>query len=442
MRKYVGTLALSFVLAVSNGSFALASERAFCEVSQGGSDIQRVDPYPGQPFPYPPSNPGHPNYPQPMPPSNNPTPPYPPTNPGNSTAEQLYQAGMRAYQSGDYYTAGMTLRQLVEKYPTDSRAAESAFISAESYSLINDFTNAIDMYRRVVNQYATFRRVDEAAYCVGFCMARLGDSYGAISEFKNFATKFPRSNFVDNAWYQSGATYEQLGDRQNAITCYRKVVYEFPGSDVQTEARERLAALQENAPPLPPNQPPSYPPNTPPLPPSYPPAQLSDQELYDRGHSELIQGNYQNAILYFDQLLKKFPASPLADDACLWKGKTYLEQGEYSVAMEIFAGFKRTYGASDLLAEACYSLGWCELNIAKQDSTKLIYFQKAAAEFSDFVARFGFHPWAPEALYLSGESNEYYGDLSKAQSCYRAVVNRFPGSSSAQKAQDKLNGTY
>ncbi|MBF0499790.1 MAG: outer membrane protein assembly factor BamD [Candidatus Riflebacteria bacterium] len=369
-----------------------------------------------------------------------------PSTPGYATADQLYQTGMKAYQSGDFATAGDTLRRLVEQFPFDSRAGESAFTSAESYKKNDNFSDATEMYRRVVSKYSSYSKVDEAAYDIGFCIMTLEDYMGAISEFRSFIGRYHHSEWLDNAWYSLGSAYESIEDKQDAIIAYRKVVNEFPGSDVHQQAWERLTALIGNGPPVPPNQPPNGPPNEPPSgpsgPPNQPPYSLSDQELYDRGHNELVLGNYDNAIAYFDRLLKQYPGSPLADDAMLWKGKVYLDLCDYYSGMQVFSTFKHTYGASELLPEACYSLAWCEYNFAKRDAMQRDYFQRAARDFSDFASRFGYHEWAPEALYLAGESYEFFGDMYNARNCYHEVVNRFPNSPSAIKAQDKLNGTY
>ena len=402
--------------------------------------IERVDSYPGQPHPpgpptnepnYPPSYP--PTYPPSYPPSYPPTyPPSQPGNPGYQTAYQLYQNGMTAYRQAIYQNAIYYFGELVSRYPYDTNAPESCFLAGESARQVNQFYQAMDFYRRVVNSYYSYRKVDEAAYFIGFCLVKVNDFQGAINEFRSFIYRFPTSQLVDNAWYVSGRMYEQVQDTQNAIFCYRKVVYNYPNSDMINQARERLQYLENSS--YPPNYPPSYPPSNPPT--------LSDRDLFDRGHTELARGNFSGAIIYFDELVKRYPSSSLADDATLWKAKTYIEQRDYTNASKVYARFKSRYPNSELIAEALYGLGWSYYQIGMSGYGNREYFPKAAAQFIDFTNKFGYHQWAPEALFLAGESYERYGDINSARSYYREVVNRYPNTPSAQKAQEKLNGMY
>ncbi|MBI3039186.1 tetratricopeptide repeat protein, partial [bacterium] len=264
-------------------------------------EVERVDSYPGQPGnPVPPGPPvggGFPTYPP-----YNPSPSYP----GYESASQLYQRGLNAYSQSDFRNAISYFTQFLDRFPYDLKAGEACFYCADSYKQLNDFYNAITLFRRVVNQYPSFKKVDEAAFFIGFCLVKVNDFYGALGEFRSFVVKFSLSHLVDNAWYVSGRTHEQIQDIQNAIFCYRKVVYEFPNSEVYRASRDRLNALEGN-------HPPTYPPTNPPYPPTYPPINVSDRELYDRGHSELVRGNYPKAISYFSELIERYPQSDLAD---------------------------------------------------------------------------------------------------------------------------------
>ena len=359
------------------------------------------------------------------------------------TAFQLHDQGMAAYRLHDYKTASYFLRMLVDRFPADFRAPESAFYGADSYMQLSDFSSAADLFRRIPRQYPTFKRCEEAFYNVGVCLSRLMDYEGALSEYQAFLGRYPRGAFSDNAWYDQGLIQETLYDRQKAIQAYRKVVYEFPGSELVPEARKRLWDLEQGPGPQPPAPPPT-PPNQPqpPMPPAPPSQQMTDRELYDLGHSELLAGNYQSAIVYFNRLLKLYPNSGLADDAALWKGKTYIEWRDYNNAALEFATFKQRFAYSELLPEAIYSLGWSQYQVARNDPKKGAFFQKAATEFKQFIARYGGHPWAPEAMFLSGECYEFYGDAATARSIYEETVRRYPGTPSAQKALEKLNGMF
>ncbi len=383
----------------------------------------RVDSWPGQPVP--PSYPGSPSY--------------PPTQPGYSyqSPDQLMTWGMQAYRQGDYRTAANWFTQLVDRYPYEARAGEASFMAGESLRAAQSWYDAIRMYRRCTSSYSTYARVDEAAYYIGFCLVKVNDSRGAINEFRDFINRYRYSALVDNAWYVLGRTYEVVGERDNAMQAYRTVISSYPNSDMVADARQRLQALEQSYPPsYPPTYPPTYPPSQPPY------NQLTDRELYDRGHTEMTRGNFRNAVQYFDELLRTWPSSYLADDAQLWKGKAWLEAREYRQAIDAFALFRSRFSQSEQLYDAWYSLAWAEYKLGLNGYADRVWLQRSGAEFAGFASRFGGHGWASEALFMAGDAYERYGDLSTARAYWQQTIDRYPYSASAGKAREKLKGYY
>lgn len=395
-----------------------------------------IDSYPGQPgsnYPYPPTtipsnppSPPYPNYPSPIPSDPNYHDYYSP--------ESLYRAGINAFNRGDYYTALKHFEAIVSRYPYYIKAPDSCFLAAESAKAIQQFTKAIYFYRKVVNDYSYFSRVDEAYYFIGYCLIKLSDYYNAINEFRNFISIYHTSHLIDNAWFVLGRTYEQVRDFRNAIYCYQVVVNYYPLSDVFHQAYERFKYLQGfiednggNSNIYPPqNQPPTT-------------ITLSDRDLYNRAHTMLIRGNYKAAIIYFDELLKRYPNSELADDATLWKGKTYLEVKEFQNAAQVLEYFIIYYSYSELYSEAIFTLAWSYYQLGLQNAINRNYFNKAATRFSEFYYKFPMHSWAADAMFYEGECYERLGNVSLALACYKQVINKYPNSASAFRAKEKLS---
>lgn len=403
----------------------------------------RVDSWPGQPTPptYPPSNPGYP-----IPPSN-PGIPIPPSNPGYpghgnyQSAQQLFNTGQTYFNQGNFYSAIQTLRRLLDVYPYDYHAAEACFMTAESYRRLNDFANAERFYRKVTTSYTTFMNLDRAAYFIGFCQIKQNNYYGAINELRNFVMRFTTSQLVDDAWYILGRTYETINNIANAINAYQTVVNSYPYSEYYTKARDRLRVLQGNGYP---EQPPTYPPANPgyPIPPTYPgtPTQpsLSDQEMYNRGHTQLSLGNYSNAITYFEELRKQYPNSYYADDALLWIAKTRYQQKNYVEAIRQFENFRRYYPSSEIYYDALFGLAYAEYKLALTNASYRNYFSMSAGHFVLFQQTYPSHKWSAEAFYQSGDCYERLGDYTTAKYYYQQVVDLYPNSPSAIKAKQKL----
>ncbi len=430
MKKLILLVALAVVLVAPSAKADLLSDNYRLL-------FPRVDSWPGQP-----GNPGG-GFPPTTPPTVPPT--YPPTTPGYpgngggyQSAYQLFTRGQAAYNQGNLYNAIQLFQRLLNQYPYDTNAPMACYLTAESYRLLNNFYNAITYYQKVSISYPTFTQADRATYYIGFCKVKLNDYYGAINEFRNFIARFPMSQLIDDAFYVMGRTYENLGDNQNAIDAYEKVIYNYPNSDYYSKCRERLSLLKPDAtyPDMNPT-PPEYP-----IPPGNSNPGLSDLELFNRGHSELLKGNTDNAVTYFNELLKRYPASIYADDALLWKGKAYLQRQSYLQAIDAFELFMRTYTYSDLYPEAVYTLAYSEFQQGKQNVTFRQYFVRAAQHFAYFQQNYPVHKWASEALFAAGECYENLGDYHTARGYFQQIVDQYPNTSTAQKAREKLNNTY
>ncbi len=392
----------------------------------------RVDSWPGQPTqpptnPIPPSWPGNPGTPE---------------NPGNyESAEYLFSTGRQAYLQGNFYNAIQYLRRFIDRYPYEYRVAEASYLVAEAYLRLNDFYNAISFYRKVSNEFQHYSQAHRAAYFVGYCLVKAGDYRLAIGEFRNFISRFPTSELVDDAWYVSGKTYEQLGDRANAILAYQQVVYNYSNSNYYQQALERLTFLQNGGTTYP--TPPEYPPTNP-IPPSYPGngSILSDYEIYQRGHNELISGNYQNAITYFRELVRQYPSSAWADDASYWTGEAWRLQQNYPEAIRQFERMTGQYPGSELYSAAVFILAECEFANGRISAANRSYLQRAAGRFAWFQQNYPADRQAADALVRAGECYETLGEYSSAKFYYQRTIDLYPNSSAAIKAREKLSNMW
>jgi TolA-binding protein len=400
----------------------------------------RVDSWPGQP-----TQPGQPTLPpvNPIPPTVPGNPGYPgyPGNGNYESADYLFNTGRTAFTQGNFYNAVQYLRRFIDRYPYEYRAAEAHYLVAEAYRRLNDFYNAVSFYRKVSTNFANFSEAHRAAYFVGFCLVKITDYYGAISEFKNFIGRFPTSELVDDAWYVVGKTYEQVNDRANAIMAYQQVVYNYSNSNFYNQALERLNYLQNGGVIYP--TPPTYPPNNP-IPPTYPGngSYVSDYELYQRGHSELISGNFQNALTYFDELIKRYPTSAYADDAYYWKGDAWRQQRNYLRAIPEFESLMRLYPGSELYAPAVYAMAGCEFEYGRINAANRSYLSRAASHYAWYQQNYPAGQYAADALVQAGDCYELLGDYSQARYCYQQTIDLYPNSAAAIKAKDKINGYW
>lgn len=377
-----------------------------------------------------PGTPTTPNHPTPQPPPGAPTAPgypgypQPPQYPGYVSAESLYRNGMEAASRGDYRRAIYNFRRLLERYPYDFRTPEAAFQAGECSCKTGDYDRAMEYYRRVVTSYPRSARCEESMYLIGWCMVTIGDHRNALDQFIAFIRKYPNGRLTDDAWFSLGQCYERLNDPADAITCYRELINRFPGSEYYSQARARLRALEQGG----------YPPGT-----GYP--FHTDRELYDMGHTALMNRDYNGARTSFDELIRRYPNSSWADDALLWKGKSYAEERNWKDAAKAFSDFLFRHTDSELRSDAHFNFAWSLYQQAIAESGRRL-FEQAATEFSSFGYAFSTHPWAPEAVYLAGDCYDRVGNATTARRYFQETINRYPGSTAAQKARERLDGTY
>lgn len=355
-----------------------------------------------------PTNPGYPGHPQ------------PPQYPGYESADSLYREGMEAASRGDYRRAIYQFRRLLERYPYHSRAPEAAFQAGECSCKTGEYDRAIEYYRRVFTSYPRSARCEESMYLVGWCMVTRGDHRNALDEFIAFIRKYPNGRLTDDAWFSLGQCYERLNDPADAITCYRELINRFPGSEYYSQARARLRALEQGG---------------------YPPSYHTDRELYDMGHTALMYHDYNGARTSFDELLRRYPGSSWADDALLWKGKSFVEELNWKEAAKIFSDFLFRYNNSELRSDAYYNYAWSLYQQGIAESSPRL-FEQAAKEFSSFGSSFSTHSWAPEAVYLAGDCYDRAGNTATARRYFQETITRYPDSTAAQKARERLDGTY
>ncbi len=79
----------------------------------------------------------------------------------------------------------------------------------------------------------------------------------------------------------------------------------------------------------------------------------SDPEaLYQSAYSNYQLGNFELAILGFDEFLEVFPDSELADNALYWKGESFFSQRRYEEAVYAFARVLAVHPSSEKVPSA------------------------------------------------------------------------------------------
>jgi tol-pal system protein YbgF len=123
--------------------------------------------------------------------------------------------------------------------------------------------------------------------------------------------------------------------------------------------------------------------------------QVDQEKLFNNAFSDLKAGNYDLAIMEFNEFLGLFKESAMADDAQYWLGECYYGKKQYAKAVPEFEKVEKNFPKGDKLVPALYKLG---------------------------------------------RSYEESGDKKRAKIIFQRIVKEFPTSFEVKPAQDRLKG--
>jgi tol-pal system protein YbgF len=86
------------------------------------------------------------------------------------------------------------------------------------------------------------------------------------------------------------------------------------------------------------------------------------QRLYQVAYQDLMEENYQLALINFRAFLEHYPQTRLSDNAQYWIGEVYYGQRQFQTAIEEFRRVVEDYATGDKVPAAYYKLALCFQN--------------------------------------------------------------------------------
>lgn len=122
---------------------------------------------------------------------------------------------------------------------------------------------------------------------------------------------------------------------------------------------------------------------------------LAPTEAYNLAYNDFLKGNYDLAIIEFQNFIELYPGSALIPQVIYWTGESYYNKRSFSKAVEFFEAIQQEYPKSEK---------------------------------------------APNALLKQGFAYLEMGDRVKARLYLKKVVEQYPNTNEANLAKDKLAG--
>lgn len=104
-------------------------------------------------------------------------------------------------------------------------------------------------------------------------------------------------------------------------------------------------------------------------------------EVYSQAYSDYVKGNYDLAIMGFQNYIVQFPNANQAQDAYYWVGESFYGKGEYQKAIDAFERFIKRYPRSDKIVTALLKEGYAHNELGDKANSKQ-FLRRVIEEFS------------------------------------------------------------
>ena len=252
-----------------------------------------------------------------------------------------------------------------------------------------------------------------------------GKSKTPLREFKKLLKYYPLSKEAPNAQYHIGRIMEELGNPLEAFKAYQKVIDLYPYTELVDDVIEREFKIADKF--------------------------FDGEKLKLLGPLEVSARD--KAIEIFKTVADNAPYGKYADQAIFKAGLIYKEISDFDSAILLFKDLLDKYPNSELVDSARYQLASCSKRISLDsdyDQTPTIV---AREEFEDFIEKHPKSEMVKEAKEIvdklknkeaknAYEIAEFYEErrqFSSAIIYYQDVIQEYPGTEWAQKAQERVD---
>lgn len=362
--------------------------------------------------------------------------------------------------TSNYSQAIEEFQTVINRYPGTDWAARSQYNIGDAYYNAGEFDRAIEAYGKVLENYPRSRYIIEAIDGIQFAQISSGGQDSSSVILEEFLGDNPQSSTADQLRYRKAETVFQTGDYEGAIREFNQYLRVTNSDELAPEAHSNLGesyrqlgnidkAINEY--------------------------QIIVDEfskdgqvpsaLTSLGMLYFEQGKFETSHEYFGQLLRT--ASRFSQEAYIGMGNASLALGkletareEYQNALSVNArneaasvGLGKVAFAGENYAEAQSILA----PIADKNTTDIgaeaqfylgkVYqaqsnYDLAIAEYAKVKILFqAFDNWVSLGMYNSAECNILLGNRGQALAILNEIIEIYPGTEAAKKAQDLIDKT-
>ena len=109
-------------------------------------------------------------------------------------------------------------------------------------------------------------------------------------------------------------------------------------------------------------------------------AALSPTEAYNLAYNDYLKGNYDLAIISFQNFVQQYPGSALTPQVIYWTGESYYSKRSFSKAVDYFEQVQQSYPKSEKVPNALMKAGFAYLELGDRVKARL-YLKKVIEQF-------------------------------------------------------------
>ncbi|PKD43827.1 tetratricopeptide repeat protein [Rhodohalobacter barkolensis] len=379
--------------------------------------------------------------------------------PFSSLREQAqYNVAYIYLNTGNYDQAIEEFQAVINRYPETEWAARAQYNIGDSYYNAGNYDQAIEAYNQVLEDYPRSNYIIEAINGIQFAqlsageedsstevleefladnptsstadrlrfrqaenMMQSGDYEAAVDEFRQYLRITNNQELVPDAYINMADAYVRTDNTEAAIEALQTLVNDFPDSDQTASALAELGRLHYDEG----NYRESYE--------SYEQlieadARYRQEGILGMGNANIAMGNVNEARQNFEEVLS---IDENSDAARVGLGKVLLEDDRVEEARRFFSLVAEN-NTTDIGAEAQYLLGESYLSSGDSESAREA-FSRVQVLFETYDV------WVAEAQYKIAEIHIREGRRGDAMSLLESIVEQYPGTSGAEKAEALLN---
>lgn len=336
-------------------------------------------------------------------------------------ARAQYNIGDSYYNAGNYDEAIASYREVLENYPRSNYIIEA--INGIQFAQLSAGENdtSTDVLEDFLADNPTSSTADRLRFRQAENLLQSGDYDAAVLEFRQYLRITNNRSLMPDAYFNMADAYQRTDDIDGAIDAYETLINDFPNSERVAPALAELGRLllSEGA---------------------YEESILRYRELAEKdaryrqeaylglGNANLAMNRGNEARQNFEQVLSLNSGN---DAARVGLGKVLLQDSRPDEARRFFALVAEN-NTTEVGAEAQFLVGETHLR-QNESETALQEFAKVSSLYQAYDL------WVAEAQYKTAEIYIREGRRGDAIQLLNSIVEQFPGTPGAEKAERLLN---